>query len=124
MEPAIIVGNNAEERKFGPPRRALAGRICQKHQLTMEQLRGTSRTAPLTFARFEFYYQAFLLGKSSPEIGRFINRDHTTVLYGASRYAMAMGFPMAAPHSLYTRVAQRRGRGVMNSRLMEGTAAD
>lgn len=44
-------------------------------------LRGPSRMRDLSKIRQEFCLRAHVLGYSTPEIGRVLNRDHTSVLY-------------------------------------------
>lgn len=57
--------------------------ICRKHDITLNELRGASRSRHYTVARKEFSVICTeKLGKSSPEIGHYLGgRDHTTILY-------------------------------------------
>lgn len=64
-----------------------AALISAKHNITLEQLRGNSRCRELTRARHEFMYECHQAGHSFMAIGRYVNRDHTTCLYGARAHA-------------------------------------
>lgn len=61
--------------------------VAQKHQLTIADLCGVNRAHHVVLARQEAMYLARKTGKSSMVIGRFFNRDHTTVLYSCRQYA-------------------------------------
>lgn len=69
------------ERKFPNPME-LAKAIADKHGLTIDDLRGPRRQAKYIAARFEAIdaFRAQLPHWSLPMIGRFFNRDHTSVL--------------------------------------------
>jgi hypothetical protein len=49
---------------------------------TLKELRGSSRSSPLVRARWECFARCRAEGYSMPAIGKFFNRDHTTVLHG------------------------------------------
>lgn len=53
-----------------------------KYRLTSEQLIGHSRFKELVLARHEAFYLLQRKGLSTPQIGRLMNRDHSTVIHG------------------------------------------
>ena len=57
----------------------LIASVAQKHGFSAEQLKGPRRPQELVDARWEFIREARAKGHSMPQIGRAINRDHTTV---------------------------------------------
>jgi hypothetical protein len=60
--------------------------VCEVMLLPRELLMSRSRPAYLCNARFITYYLGWLLTKRSlPSLGRFMGRDHTTVLYGRDK---------------------------------------
>lgn len=60
--------------------------VCEVMLLPRELLMSKSRPAYLCNARFITYYLGWLLTKRSlPSLGRFMGRDHTTVLYGRDK---------------------------------------
>lgn len=63
----------------------IAHRFATARNVTLKQLRGPIRTRPIVHYRQEC--MAMLRDKtdmSLPDIGRFFNRDHTTVLHALS----------------------------------------
>lgn len=48
----------------------------------VQHFKGPSRHRELAWPRQDFMLAAHREGYSMPEIGRFLNRDHTTVLHG------------------------------------------
>jgi chromosomal replication initiation ATPase DnaA len=60
--------------------------VARRHGLTIDLLRGQSRSAPLVRVRQFAMSEARDAGYSLPEIGRALNRDHTTVLHGIRRH--------------------------------------
>ncbi len=66
-----------------------------KHHLRRVELLSRSRTNIVVDARSEFFFRALSETLfSSVEVGRKVKRDHTTVLYGAARYAVRNGLPV------------------------------
>lgn len=60
--------------------------VCEVMLVPRELLMSKSRPAYLCNARFITYYLGWLLTKRSlPSLGRFMGRDHTTVLYGRDK---------------------------------------
>lgn len=61
--------------------------VAARHELTYEQLTGTSKKNPVVNARQEAMWELRTQhGKSFAFIARFFNRDHTTVLHGVRRW--------------------------------------
>lgn len=71
--------------------RDVARFICEKHGITFEELTGDRRMRHISWPRQEFMALASALPHtSSPMIGRFLGRDHATVLHGVkAHYARA-----------------------------------
>ncbi|WP_332763979.1 helix-turn-helix domain-containing protein [Phenylobacterium sp.] len=74
-----------------PPRltmRTIAFRVAEKHGLTLDDLRSPSRRRPLVVARQEAMHEIRqATTQSLPAIGRFFDRDHTTVIHALERHA-------------------------------------
>lgn len=67
--------------------------VCQAHKVTRKELMSPERRRQVSHARFELYWRlrshTWPLGGnkySLPEIGRALNRDHTSVLHGLRRW--------------------------------------
>ena len=66
--------------------------VCQKYALRIDDLKGRSRKQKLSWARQEFMALAHASGKlSMPQIGQFLGRDHTTVLWGIRAHKRRVG---------------------------------
>lgn len=69
----------------------IARQVCQKHRISLDALKNKMRWASHVKARQEFCWRARReTGKSFPQIGAFINRDHTTVMHSARKYIETM----------------------------------
>ena len=67
--------------------REIAAWVCKVHKITLNELMSGRRDIYLAYARACFCYWARELTPASfPEIGRFIDRDHTTVIHAARTY--------------------------------------
>ena len=69
------------------PRRArmvaVLGQVAAKHGVTPADIRGPSCVREIARARQEAMHELYALGwLSTPQVGRFLNRDHSTVVYG------------------------------------------
>ena len=62
-------------------------RIERAHGVTLEQMQGPQRYRPIVRARWALIAALRERGWSLLRIGRFMNRDHTTVLYALRREA-------------------------------------
>ncbi len=69
--------------------------VAIKHGLTMMEMVGAQRSRPLVRARQEAYYRCRRETLASlPMIGRYFgNRDHSTILKGAQKYAARLTPP-------------------------------
>jgi hypothetical protein len=63
--------------------------VCRKYEVSLRELISTRRYVKLVRARHEAFWLARQYTSNSfPEIGRaFGNRDHSTILHGARKYA-------------------------------------
>lgn len=60
--------------------------VASKHGMTIEELREPNRTPRFCAARHEAMALAYAAGYSTPQIGRHIQRDHSTVHHGIQRH--------------------------------------
>lgn len=73
-------------RKY-PTLTELAARAMKRYMVGEKDFFSPRRNAAYALARHYFYWLAKVHTiKSYPEIGRFIGRDHATVLHGARKY--------------------------------------
>jgi hypothetical protein len=97
---------NPEPDEPEPPRitgRQILREVAAKHELELIALSSRGQQRPLVNARKEFCYRAMNETQLSiPQIARFINRDHTVVIYSATYYAYAnnLPFPRGASWSI------------------------
>lgn len=78
-------GKRASE-KITPSIVAIAAAVAQEHGVSIAELRGLSRTKHITDARQEACYMAHkILGAQPTYIGRFFNRDRTTVIHAIKK---------------------------------------
>jgi len=88
-EEIVILKNIANNFKTSTPNFFVKGgmmdiayQVCKKHELTLENLRSKERTRHHVLARIEFTERCCIeLNKSLNAVGRFLNKDHTTILY-------------------------------------------
>jgi chromosomal replication initiation ATPase DnaA len=73
----IAVTSTSRRRMFH-----LAARIAAHYGLTVDDFRSPIRRRPIAWPRQEFMLAAHEAGFSMPQIGRFLGRDHTTILHG------------------------------------------
>lgn len=63
--------------------RSIVADVARKYGLTVEALRGPSRIRSVSWPRQEAMWRMINTKRYSlPQVGRFFNRDHTTVLHG------------------------------------------
>lgn len=60
--------------------------VATRHDMTPNDIIGKCRSPHFVEARQEAFYLLRLAGYSMLQIGRFCNRDHTTVLHGANKH--------------------------------------
>lgn len=79
----------------------IATRCAERHSLTLDDLKSTDRHAPLNAARMEAMHEIYKTGNFSfPQMGRFFNRDHTTVRYSVLRHDGATPAEAKLPRAL------------------------
>jgi chromosomal replication initiation ATPase DnaA len=73
----------AWQRRSRTPVREIAASVADKYGLTVDDLRGTDRTRRVAWPRQEAMAEIrrHRQDMSLPDIGRFFNRDHTTVIH-------------------------------------------
>lgn len=70
-----------------PTMKAVAEAVCARHGLEVDDIRGPSRLSYVARARQEFMFECRKTArKSMGQIAQFLNRDHTTVVYGIQRH--------------------------------------
>jgi len=61
--------------------------VAAKHRLRVSDITGRSRLRPIVIARQEVMYRCRSeADKSYPQIGRFLSKDHTTVIHGFRKH--------------------------------------
>lgn len=71
--------------------RAILDTVAFVHGVTADDLKGPARARAIVRPRQRFMYEAGNLGRWSwPQIGGFVNRDHTTAIHGARAHARRM----------------------------------
>lgn len=82
LEPVTIPAPKPNARKYVH----VIHEVATKHGITVDELIGSSRVNKFVFARQEAFYLLREAGYSMLQIGRFCNRDHTTVMHGANKH--------------------------------------
>ena len=60
----------------------IAYQVCRKHEIELKDLQSKAKTRHFVVARIEFTKRCLKeLNKSMNQIGRFLNKDHTTIIY-------------------------------------------
>lgn len=81
---------------------AILADVCERHGVSLQELRGKGRARPLSLARQELEYRMRAdLGMSSSAVADFLRRDRSSVIFGSESHARRHGLPLAWP----------RGRG-------------
>lgn len=76
------------------PLRKLLAEVASKHQVHPSLLASPRRTKYLVVARREFIYRAIAETRNSLSVvGRFIGRDHTTILHHLRSYCRMNNMP-------------------------------
>lgn len=69
--------------------------VAEKYKVPPTLMLQDSRCRPLVFARHELFYRCVMeKGWSYARIGRYFDRDHTTVLHGVRTHAKKYGLPL------------------------------
>lgn len=87
LAPGAFLG---DLRKWGPQRKTalrIIAQVAACHRLTVEDILGPSRKAPVIAARQDAMVEVFLARTdlSFPMIGRVFHRDHSTVVHAVKR---------------------------------------
>lgn len=83
MEVAYCIDTHPRVKPMGE----ILKEVCRKYGFSVLDIKSMRRQGPLVRARFEFMWRAKKETKRSlPEIGRFLGKDHTTVLHGVRRF--------------------------------------
>lgn len=86
---ASVIGN---PRGKGFIRTSLiAARVAMKHKVKLEDVRGDCRARQFSYPRQEVMYEAIKVGLTPSMVGRYLKRDHTTVLHGAKAHQKRHG---------------------------------
>lgn len=82
--PAVLDGPLPKGNDF---MRLIVRQVAARHRMSVAEIMGVSRLAPIATARIEAYALIQASGRFSyPRIGEFFNRDHTTILHGVKKY--------------------------------------
>ena len=74
---------------------ALIQEVADKYQIPVPLMLQDSRQRPLVLARQEMFYRCVMeKGWSYARIGRYFDRDHTTVLHGVRAHARKHNLPL------------------------------
>jgi chromosomal replication initiator protein len=74
--------------KRAPTMREIAELVAERRGLTLEELRGSSRVHKVCHPRQEAMALIMAQGRFSyPQVGRFFDRDHSTVIHAVQAYA-------------------------------------
>lgn len=69
---------------YRPDRNIIAA--CEIAGISVAEARGPSRLKDVSYKRFHVMAILRSWGRSLPQIGRLLNRDHTTILHGLRRW--------------------------------------
>ena len=69
----------------------IAASVAGKHRLGVKDLKGQNKYRRVAQPRQEAMWEMHQAGYSYPQIGRFLNRDHTTVMHGVRAHEARMG---------------------------------
>lgn len=96
----------APQRKYSPSSKAAANParmdailsgVARQHGVTVADLKGPGRARRYAYPRFEAMHALMSVGVwSSLTVGKYLNRDHTTVLYGVNKYEELLAMREAA----------------------------
>lgn len=85
--------------------------VAEYYNVTVQDMMGHSRQVKYAKPRMVFYWMCRLkLEKTFPEIGRFMNRDHTTILYGARRCREEKWLSLEDADELFEKVGKGESR--------------
>lgn len=67
-------------------RSRILNEVAAQHGMTVAQMMGKNRRYEVVRARQEVMWRLNLLGMSTPRIGQWLKKDHSTVLHGIERH--------------------------------------
>ena len=90
-----IIYLNAYPPSRGETRARILREVCEKHGVTLDELRGEARPADVCDARHEAFYRMRVeVNLSYPRIGQVMGGfDHATVIHGIEKHAQLHGLP-------------------------------
>lgn len=68
-----------------------AQQIAERYGITLADLKSPSRLKRIVHARHEFMAECAAVGRSTPQIGEFLDRDHSTVIHGVRAHKKRQG---------------------------------
>lgn len=72
--------------------REICVQVAEKHGISTDELKSQSRDARLIPARHEFYFRCVREAELSlGQIGAFMGRHHSTILWGVNKHASRIG---------------------------------
>lgn len=84
-----------------PQARQIVIEVLEKHNQTWQTVYGATRFKPVVDCRHELFYRLHSeLGWSFAAIGRFTNKDHTTVLHAMKKYELGRLFGLEIASNL------------------------
>lgn len=96
--PFIGPGANAADRLKGPDWvKDIVRAVAAKHKVHPLEIVGVARQKRVTAARHEVWYKVYAARPDTvtlPIIGRWFDRDHTTIGYGITRHGLLNNLPM------------------------------
>ena len=83
---AFILNEKSEQKKITDTLEQLKGAILQMYDLTWAELTGKKQVQHNVFARHLFsYYALDVMRMGVSQVGRLLNRDHTTAIHGRNK---------------------------------------
>lgn len=91
-DPAAEAEDETPPKPVKPSARKIVRDVAKSYGVTFDDIMGDCRTVQIAAARHEAVAMvAKIKGWNLCEIGRFFDRDHTTIINSLSRYAVATG---------------------------------
>lgn len=92
MEARTALYNIGDKLWAKPTIKALALEFCAREGVTLEELTGIERDRNAAWPRQHFMYLCVVeYEKSHAAVGRFLNRDHTSVIHGVKSHKRRAG---------------------------------
>ena len=98
-KPTVFVNANGHEYlciNTNTPTDELWDEICIKYEVTRDEIKSPKRHLKYKMPRFEFAWRArYELYKSTPKIGKILNRDHTTIMNACKKWEVVIAQKLA-----------------------------